>query len=123
TTILDASIDGGQIGDLYERRWDGEVDIRAIKSTMKMDVLRCKTPEMVRQTIPLREADVWIHPNVPGFRDQLANRAPFRLELPGGIAVWPAALPGARRLPLLGVAGLRRADLQVFLDCHKCQVW
>src|SRR5262249_39342373 len=28
TTILDASIDGGQIGDLYERRWAGEVDIR-----------------------------------------------------------------------------------------------
>ena len=25
TTILDASIDGGQIGDLYERRWYGEV--------------------------------------------------------------------------------------------------
>ena len=49
TTILDASIDGGQIGELYERRWDGEVDIRSIKSTMKMDVLRCKTPEMVRK--------------------------------------------------------------------------
>ena len=29
TTILDASIDGGQIGSLYERRWDGEVDIRS----------------------------------------------------------------------------------------------
>ena len=25
TTILDASIDGGQIGDLYERRWQGEM--------------------------------------------------------------------------------------------------
>ena len=25
TTILDASIDGGQLGDLYERRWEGEV--------------------------------------------------------------------------------------------------
>src|SRR4051794_32412734 len=25
TTILDASIDGEQIGDLYERRWSGEV--------------------------------------------------------------------------------------------------
>ena len=49
TTILDASIDGGQIGDLYERRWSGEVDIRSIKSTMQMDVLRCKTPEMVAQ--------------------------------------------------------------------------
>jgi hypothetical protein len=54
TTILDASIDGGQIGNLYERRWDGEVDVRAIKSTMTMDVLRCKTPEMVRK-------EIWAH--------------------------------------------------------------
>ena len=54
TTILDAAIDGGQIGALYERRWDGEVDIRAIKATMKMDVLRCKTPEMVRK-------EIWAH--------------------------------------------------------------
>jgi hypothetical protein len=54
TTILDASIDGGQIGDLYERRWDGEVDVRSIKSTMKMDVLRCKMPEMVRK-------EIWAH--------------------------------------------------------------
>jgi hypothetical protein len=51
TTILDASIGGGQIGDLYERRWSGEVDIRSIKSTMKMDVLRCKTPAMVEKEI------------------------------------------------------------------------
>jgi hypothetical protein len=54
TTLLDASVDGGQIGDLYERRWDGEVDIRSIKSTMKMDILRCKTPEMVHK-------EVWAH--------------------------------------------------------------
>src|SRR5215472_6169774 len=54
TTILDASIDGGRIGDLYERRWSGEVDIRAIKATMQMDVLRCKTPEMV-------EKEIWAH--------------------------------------------------------------
>jgi Transposase DDE domain len=54
TTILDASIDGGQIGALYEKRWSGEVDIRSIKSTMKMDVLRCKSPEMV-------EKEIWAH--------------------------------------------------------------
>ena len=54
TTILDASIGGGQIGALYERRWDGEVDIRSIKSTMQMDILRCKTPEMVRK-------EIWAH--------------------------------------------------------------
>ena len=54
TTILDTSIGGGQIGGLYERRWDGEVDIRSIKSTLKMDILRCKTPEMVRK-------EIWAH--------------------------------------------------------------
>ena len=51
TTILDGSVDGGQIGDLYERRWEGEVDIRSLKSTMKMDVLRCKTPAMVQKEV------------------------------------------------------------------------
>jgi hypothetical protein len=54
TTILDASIDGKQFGELYERRWEGEVDIRSIKSTMQMDILRCKTPEMVHK-------EIWAH--------------------------------------------------------------
>src|SRR5271163_4155876 len=54
TTMLDASIDGGQFGDLYERRWSGELDIRSIKTTMQMDVLRCKTPEMVHK-------EIWAH--------------------------------------------------------------
>jgi hypothetical protein len=54
TTILDAAIDGEQIGSLYERRWAGEVNIRSIKSTMQMDILRCKTPEMV-------EKEIWTH--------------------------------------------------------------
>ena len=54
TTILDVSIDSEQIGDLYEYRWNGEVDIRSIKSTMQMDILRCKTPEMVHK-------EIWTH--------------------------------------------------------------
>jgi Transposase DDE domain len=54
TTILAASIGGEQIGELYERRWDGEVDIRSIKSTMKMEILRCKTPAMVHK-------EIWTH--------------------------------------------------------------
>jgi hypothetical protein len=54
TTILDAAIDGGQIGALYEKRWSGEVDIRSLKATMKMDVLRCKTPAMV-------EKEIWVY--------------------------------------------------------------
>ena len=54
TTILTPSIDGKQIGDLYEHRWEGEVDIRSIKCTMQMDILRCKTPDMVHK-------EIWTH--------------------------------------------------------------
>lgn len=54
TTILDQSIDGKKIADLYEHRWDGEVDIRSIKCTMQMDILRCKTPDMVHK-------EIWTH--------------------------------------------------------------
>jgi hypothetical protein len=54
TTILDAAIDGGQIGELYEQRWSGEIDIRSLKSTMQMDVLRCKSPEMIHK-------EIWAH--------------------------------------------------------------
>jgi hypothetical protein len=75
------------------------------------------------QTIPLRDADVWIHLNRPGFRDQFAPQPPFRLELRGGIAVWPTAVPGGRRLPLLGILALRRAGLQVAIDFHTGYLW
>lgn len=37
------------ITELYHCRWLAELDIRSIKITMGMDVLRCKTPEMVRK--------------------------------------------------------------------------
>ena len=39
---------------LYRGRWLAELDIRAIKITLDMDVLRCKTPEMVRR-------ELWTH--------------------------------------------------------------
>ena len=54
TTILSITIDGKQIADLFERRWSGEIDIRSIKCTMQMDILRCKTPEMVHK-------EIWTH--------------------------------------------------------------
>jgi hypothetical protein len=74
------------------------------------------------QHVPLREAVVWLHPNRPGFRDDFTKDGPFCLELDTGIGVWPARLPGARRLPLLGVRGLQQTNLELILDCRKCQV-
>ena len=39
------------IAELYHKRWLAELDIRAIKITLGMDVLRCKTPAMVRKEL------------------------------------------------------------------------
>ena len=39
------------ITDLYIDRWHVELDIRNIKTMMKMEILRCKTPEMLRKEI------------------------------------------------------------------------
>jgi hypothetical protein len=39
------------ISELYLQRWHVELDIRAIKCTLGMDVLRCKSPEMIRKEI------------------------------------------------------------------------
>jgi hypothetical protein len=39
------------LAGLYRARWHAELDLRSIKQTMQMDVLRCKTPAMVRKEI------------------------------------------------------------------------
>ena len=52
TTLLDAvKYPAIEITELYLQRWDVELFFRDIKTTMGMDVLRCKTPEMVRKEI------------------------------------------------------------------------
>ena len=52
TTLLDAEKTTKEdLAELYCARWNNEVDIRSLKSTMQMDYLRCKTPELVRKEI------------------------------------------------------------------------
>ena len=50
STLTDAATyTKNDITELYHYRWLAELDIRAIKVTLGMDILRCKTPEMVRK--------------------------------------------------------------------------
>ena len=52
TTLLDAEqYPVNELADLYFQRWDVELFFRDIKTTMGMDILRCKTPDMVRKEI------------------------------------------------------------------------
>ncbi len=62
----------------------------------------------------LHEADLWLHPNVRGRRDDLARRPPFRLSLELGAAVSPLA--DKPRLPLLGMLAIRRNGLKLLID-------
>ena len=55
TTILDPSEASKEdLADLYRQRWNNELDLRSIKTTMQMEELRCKTPELVRK-------EIWTH--------------------------------------------------------------
>ena len=52
TTLTDAqAFTKEDIAELYGFRWNVELDIRAIKQTLGLDHLRCKTPEMVRREL------------------------------------------------------------------------
>ncbi len=52
TTLLDAEeYSRTEIIGLYLKRWHVETDFDVIKTTMQMEMLRCKSPEMVRKEI------------------------------------------------------------------------
>jgi len=55
TTLLDpeqASV--ADLAELYRQRWINELDFCSLKVALQLDVLRCKTPELVRK-------EVWTH--------------------------------------------------------------
>lgn len=55
TTLTDAeTIRGADLADLYRRRWQAELHLRSIKQSLQMDILRGRTPEMVRK-------ELWAH--------------------------------------------------------------
>jgi len=55
TTLLDAEVySRPELATAFRCRWHAELDLRSIKAVMQMDVLRCKSPAMVRK-------EIWMH--------------------------------------------------------------
>ena len=91
TTLLDpVEVPAEELGALCRQRWDIELDLRSIQSVMQRDVLRCKTPETVRQ-------EVWVH--LLGYnlvRKLMAEAAvvqgckPRELSFTGALQTWRA---------------------------------
>jgi DDE family transposase len=112
TTLLDArAYPHADIADLYHRRWHVELDIRNLKVTLGMDVLSCKTPEMVRK-------EIWTH--LLGYnliRKVLAQaalagqRTPRQLSFAGALQTWQAF----RWLLVLELGDVRGAVVRALL--------
>jgi hypothetical protein len=84
TTLTDPNVLSAlDVALLYRVRWFAELDLRALKVTLGMDVLRCHSPEMVRK-------EVWAHLLAYNLiRGQMAAAAraagllPFQLSFAG----------------------------------------
>jgi hypothetical protein len=91
TTLLDAEgYTKEKVADLFLQRWNIELDLRSIKDVLQMDVLRCKTPEMV-------EKEIWMHLLAYNLiRSVMANAAeahgeqPRRLSFKGALQTMTA---------------------------------
>lgn len=52
TTLVDPRLaPAAELDRLYGGRWNIEVDLRSIKAEMGMDILSCKSPEMIRKEV------------------------------------------------------------------------
>ena len=55
TTMIDTrAVTNREIEQLYRRRWEIELDLRSIKQSLGMEILRCTSPEMVIK-------ELWVH--------------------------------------------------------------
>jgi hypothetical protein len=54
TTLADQpTYPADELGDLFRQRWHAELDLRALKTEMHMEMLRTKSPEMVRKEVAI----------------------------------------------------------------------
>jgi Transposase DDE domain len=102
TTLLDPEqTTKADLAALYRERWNAELDLRSIKSTMQMSELRGKTPAMVRK-------EVWAHALAYNLiRTVMAQAAAAHDAVPRSISFTGAMQTLAAFQPLLahGAAG------------------
>lgn len=66
--------------------------------------------------VPLYEADIWIHHNRPGARDDFLDVPPFHVEPEDGIGVYPTATASLQNLPILGLRAIDFARLHLAVN-------
>jgi len=78
TTLTDASVyTKDHLAELYFRRWAVELYFRQIKTTMGMEKLRCRTPEMVRKELRMH---LIAYNLIRGLMQEAAEQESTRLD-------------------------------------------
>lgn len=97
TTLLDSkAVSKANLKAFYQDRWHIEVDLRHIKTTLGMEILSCRTPEMV-------EKEIWAYLLAYNLIRVLMAQAallsdilPRQLSFKHALQLWLAWLPAAR---------------------------
>jgi hypothetical protein len=116
TTLLDPRQASKEaLASLYRARWNAELDLRSLKSTMQMGELRGKTPDMVRK-------EVWAHVLAYNLVRAVMAQAAARHDVPprsisftGAVQTLEAFQPLLESGPARDAAG-RRALCHELLD-------
>jgi hypothetical protein len=110
TTLLDpAAANREELADLYRARWQAELDLRSLKKTLQMDILRGQSPEMVRKEL---WGHLLVYNLVRGLMAQAALAAglkPRQVSFKGALQTFNAFWP------LLKVARCEAEALRLWL--------
>jgi len=75
---------------LYRQRWNVELDLRNIKTTLRMEHLRCKTPEMARKERWVYLLDYNLIRLLMAQATLLADQIPRQLSFKHTVQIWMA---------------------------------
>lgn len=86
TTLLEArEYPARALGDLFRQRWHVELDLRSLKTHMHMEMLRTKSPEMVRKEVATHLLAYNLIRGVMAEAARSERIAPRRLSLKGSL--------------------------------------
>ena len=94
TTLLDpVAYPKNKIADLYERRWDAEINLRHLKTSMDMDMLRTKSPEMARKELSIYFLAYNLIRSLMDLAAKTCDQDPLRLSFKGTLQHLNTFLP------------------------------
>jgi hypothetical protein len=116
TTLVDhRRVSKSDLSALHARRWHVELDLRNLKTTTGMDVLRCQTPQM-------NDKQLWVHLLAYNVIRMLMARAaryagvePRRLSFKHTVQLW-------EQWTARGLAATTAADPQLLTLIAQCKV-